>query len=117
MARYACSTVLATSADRIGERITRLLHSCDLELLLQRGDYLIARERPRGAAALAQLVSLEVLMDRTAATEERIAVQFICKNEELPLQAENHCWQVFQRITAALEQDEELTLVELARTE
>jgi hypothetical protein len=116
MARYACSTVLATSAAEIEERITRLLQACDLELLLRRGDYLLARERP-GCAPLAQMVTLEVLMDRTAATDSRISVQFICKNEELPLQARNHCWQVFERVTSALEQNSELALVELARTE
>ena len=116
MARYACSTVLALSADRIDERISLLLSVCDLELLLRRGDYLIARERP-GGAPLAQLVTLEVLMDRTAATDNRISVQFICKNEELPLQSRNHCWQVFERVTAALEQTPELPLIELARTE
>lgn len=49
-----------------------------------------------------KLVTTEVLIDRTTATPELIRMNLVMKNEELPLQTDNHCRQMFDLLQQAL---------------
>lgn len=103
MARYTCSFEITAPVDRLSSLIVEILESCYLDLIYDTGDYIMAREIP-GRVAFPQLVTVEVLIDRTNATARNASVSFVTKNEELPLQVENHCQQMFELVkTAAIE--------------
>jgi len=61
----------------------------------------MAREVP-SRAPFPKLVTAEVLIDRTTATSEAIRMNLVMKNEELPLQTDNHCRQMFDLLQEAL---------------
>jgi hypothetical protein len=65
-----------------------------MEAIYEVEDYLMAREIP-GRVSFAKLVRTEVLIDVTNSTQNTVRLSFVLKNEELPLQHNNHCRQVF----------------------
>ena len=101
MARYTCSFEILTPAERLQSLLIETLESCYLEMIYDTGDYMMARETP-GRVAFPQLVTVEALIDRTNATDNCIQVSFVAKNEELPLQVENHCHQMFDLVRTAV---------------
>ncbi len=74
-----------------------------METIYDLEDYLMAREIP-GRVSFTKLVTAEVLINTTNATDESVTLSFVVKNEELPLNANNHCRQIFDLLRVALEQ-------------
>ena len=67
-----------------------MLADCQLETIYELEDYLMAREIP-GRVSFSKLVAAEVFIDITSATTDAVTVSFVLKNEELPLNRNNHC--------------------------
>ena len=111
MARYTCSYLVKLPIDQIQPSLKEILQSCNFDVLYQTGDYLMAREIP-GEVAFTKLVRVEVLTDTTTATPEEVQVNFVVKNEELPLQLDNHCRQMFNLVTRAIANDNKWQLLE-----
>jgi hypothetical protein len=101
MARYTCSFVVSLPWADLESELIEIFKSCNFDLIYQTHDYLLAREKP-GQVSFAQLVTTEVLIDRTHATHNEIRLDFVVKNEELPLQLHNHCRQLFDLIHQAI---------------
>ncbi len=97
MARYTCSITVAVALENLYQNITEILKSCGLEVLIFREDYVMAREKP-GQFPFAKLATVEVLVDSTRSTMHAADFELVVKNEELPLQSNNHCCQVYQQI-------------------
>lgn len=112
MARYTCSyTLSATSNSNLRQIITEVLQECDLELVYERGEYIMAREIP-GRVSLSKLVEVEVLIDTVRSTQAQMRLTLVAKNEELPLQIDNHCYQSFERLNRAIADSQKWQLVE-----
>ena len=62
----------------------------------------MAREVP-GKMPFAKLVVVEILIDKSTATETESKMSVVVKNEELPLQTDNHCRQLFIYVKEAIE--------------
>ncbi len=111
MARYTCSFTVAVSLDVLQESLIEVLQSCNFDIIYDTGDYLMAREIP-GRIAFAKLVTVEVLIDKSTATAQGVRMNFVIKNEELPLQADNHCRQMFEMVHEAVAENRHWQLVE-----
>ena len=107
MARYTNLFVSVLPANNLRESLLDVLQSCDLHLVYQDGDYMMAKERP-GLVSYSQLATVEVLIGSTDETElvtqnPAATVNLVVKNEELPLKVNNHCHRVFQQVNQAIE--------------
>ena len=71
----------------------------------------MAREKT-GKVSFAKLVTVEVLIDATTATKEEVRISIVVKNEELPLQIDNHCHRMFDLIYQAIAENSNWQLVE-----
>ena len=71
----------------------------------------MAREFP-GRVAFAKLVTVEVLIDKSTATSQEVRMNFVIKNEELPLHLDNHCRQMFDMVQEAVAENRHWQLVE-----
>ncbi|MGA9378303.1 MAG: hypothetical protein WBV73_05990 [Phormidium sp.] len=101
MARYTSSYTVGLPFPRIGKLVVEVLESCPLEITYDTGEYIMAREIP-GKVPYSKLASVEILIDRTTSTEKETKMTLVVKNEELPLQLENHCQQMFQLVSQAI---------------
>lgn len=111
MARYTCLFTVSTSVNNLQRLLGELLESCSFDIIYQTGDYLMAREVP-GQVAFSKLVTVEVLIDRTVATDREVRMNFVIKNEELPLQVDNHCRQMFNLVSQAIADSHQMQLIE-----
>ena len=111
MARYTCSFTIAVSLDHLQQSLIEVLQSCYFDIIYDTGDYLMAREVP-GRVAFAKLVTVEVLIDKSTATAQEVRMNFVIKNEELPLQVDNHCRQMFDMVQEAVAENRHWQLVE-----
>ncbi len=111
MARYTCSFTVAVSVDRLRQLLVEFLHACNLEIIYDTGDYMMARESP-GQVSFTKLVTVEVLIDRTTATDTETRINLVIKNEELPLQVDKHCYQMFELVNRAITENRNWQLVE-----
>lgn len=111
MARYTCSFSVASSLDELKRLLSDTLQTCSFDIIYHTEDYMMAREVP-GRVAFAQLVTVEVLIDKTKATHERVCMSLVAKNEELPLQVNNHCQQLFDQVRQAIAQNPQSQLLE-----
>lgn len=111
MARYTGSYTIALPFDRLRQLVVEVLRSCPFDIIYETSDYLMARETP-GQVSFAKLVTLEVLIDRTTATEKETRMTVVMKNEELPLQVDNHCHQMFNSVNQAIVENRHWQLVE-----
>ena len=111
MARYTCSFTVAVSLDDLQPSLVELLQSCNFDIIYDTGDYLMAREIP-GRVAFAKLVTVEVLIDKSTATAQEVRMNFVIKNEELPLHLDNHCRQMFDMVQEAVAENRHWQLVE-----
>lgn len=111
MARYVCSFTLAVPIENLFPSLREVLKSCNFEILYDAGDYLMGREVP-GHIAFSKLVTAEVLVDRTTATAREVRMSLVIKNEELPLQLDNHCRQIFQSVQKAIADSDRWQLLE-----
>jgi hypothetical protein len=101
MSRYVCHFLVNLSSQNVRLPLRRLLEACRLEPIYEVEDYLMAREVP-GQVAFARLVTAEVLIDVTNATQDSVKITFLVKNEELPLNPNNHCRQMFDLLRYAI---------------
>ncbi len=97
MSRYVCDFLVNLSPQNVRAPLRKLLAVCGLEPIYDLEDYLMAREIP-GRVSFTRLVTAEILIDVTNATQSAVKLSFVLKNEELPLNSNNHCRQVFDRL-------------------
>ncbi|MEB3179688.1 MAG: hypothetical protein VKL59_11730 [Nostocaceae cyanobacterium] len=101
MARYTGYFTVAVAFEHLKEILVDVLQTCNLDIIYDAGDYVMAKEIP-GKVSFSKLVTVEVLIDKTTATETETRMNCVIKNEELPLQVENHCRQMFELVTQAI---------------
>ncbi|WGV26973.1 hypothetical protein [Halotia branconii] len=111
MARYTCSFIVSITIDDLHPLLVDLLQECDLEIQYYTTDYIMAREIP-GNVSFSKLVKAEVLIDKSTATETETRMSIVIKNEELPLQVDNHCRQMFEFIKQTIEESRHWHLIE-----
>lgn len=102
MARYTCSYNVRLSEKDLIVSLKEIFTECDLDLIYERGGYIMAKEKP-GNVAFPKLVEIEVLYDRTKQLEGKIKVDLVAKNEELPLQTNNHCHMICTNIQSVIQ--------------
>ncbi|OUL26135.1 MULTISPECIES: hypothetical protein [unclassified Nostoc] len=111
MARYTCSFIVSVPVEHLQPLLVDLLQDCDLDVQYYTADYIMAREVP-GTVSFSKLVKVEVLIDKSTATETETRLSIVVKNEELPLQLDNHCRQVFEFVKQAIEHSRHWHLIE-----
>lgn len=111
MARYTCFFTVAIPVGNLQRVLNETLESCNLDIIYDTGDYMMAREVP-GQVSFPKLVTVEVLIDKAIATDEEIRMNFVIKNEELPLQVDNHCRQMFNQVSQAVSDNQHWRLIE-----
>ena len=110
MARYLCSYLVKVSLGELKPLLDKLLENCQFETIYQTLDYIMAREIP-GKINFSKLVTVEVLIDSTTAREQEVQVNLVVKNDELPLQTNNHCRQIFEKLQQVLGEDHQWKLI------
>lgn len=101
MARYTTLFRAVSSLDQIRQTLADTLSSCNLNLIYENQEYLVAKEKPGGVKP-AQLATVEVLINPPTASEPSSRVNVVVKNEELPLRTDNHCHQMFELVHRAI---------------
>lgn len=101
MARYTHDLTVAVPLSQFYEQVKEVLRACSFEVLYFKEDFVIAREMP-GNIPFSRLVTVEILVDSTRATQETTHLNVVVKNEELPLQANNHCYQMYEKLNQAI---------------
>lgn len=100
MTRYTRHLTVAVPATDLYQQLIETLESCKLNIIHTSEDYLMARETP-GGIPFTQLVTIEILIDNTRATDTNVQLTMVVKNEELPLKANNHCFQMYNTVSQA----------------
>jgi C4-type Zn-finger protein len=113
MARYTSLYTVAVSLDRFRQLLTDILRSCSLDVIYSSEDYLLARELP-GQVSFAKLVTVEVLIDQPHSQDSEVRMNFVVKNEELPLKSNNHCREIFNMVNQAISENRQWHLIESA---
>lgn len=108
MARYTCS--YRVPPQQLQPSLGEVLKACHFEILYDKSDYVMARETP-GQVPFAQLVTVEVLIDHTNATAAEVQINFVIKNEELPLQLDNHCRQMYELLKETIAENRQWQLI------
>ncbi|MEL7035727.1 MAG: hypothetical protein AAFO04_08955 [Cyanobacteria bacterium J06592_8] len=98
MARYTGFFVIGTRIEELREMMIEMLEPCNLEVMYETPSSIICREFI-GQAPVPQLVTVEVVFDTATSTEFETKMTLVIKNEELPLQVNNHCRQMFELIS------------------
>lgn len=112
MARYTSLFTVGASLDNLRQLLAETLRSCNFDIVYETGDYLVAREVP-GRVAFAKLVTVEVLFDKFPATsDDEVRMNFVVKNEELPLKVDNHCHQKFNLVSQAIVENDQLHFID-----
>ncbi|KAB8316352.1 MULTISPECIES: hypothetical protein [Nostocales] len=111
MARYTCSFILSVPLDQLQPLLVELLQDCNLDVQYYTADYIMAREIP-GHISFLKLVTVEALIDKSTATETETRMSIVIKNEELALQRDNHCRQMFEYVKQAIEDCRHWHLIE-----
>ncbi|MBK1987084.1 hypothetical protein A0J48_005955 [Sphaerospermopsis aphanizomenoides BCCUSP55] len=111
MARYTSSFIVSVPIDHLQALLIDLLQDCGLDVQYYTPDYIMAREIP-GNVSFSKLVTVEVLVDKSSATETETRMSIVIKNEELPLQLNNHCRQIFDFVRQMIEQSRHWHLIE-----
>lgn len=105
MARYTSFYKSAAPSDDLKQFLYEMLRSCNFDVIYDREDYVFAREIP-GGVDYSKLVTVEVLIDRPPSaptrTNRELHMNFVVKNEELPLRIDNHCRQKFNLVNEAV---------------
>ncbi|WP_315786238.1 hypothetical protein [Fischerella sp. JS2] len=111
MARYTCSFILSIPVHHLQPLLVELLQDCNLDVQYSTLDYIMAREIV-GTVSYSKMVTVEILIDKSTATETETRMSIVIKNQELPLQLDNHCRQVFEYIKQAIEESRHWHLIE-----
>lgn len=111
MARYTCLFTIAAPVQNLSQSLVELLEGCHFEIIYSTGDYMMGREIP-GQVPFSKLVTVEVLLDKSASNESETRLSFVVKNEELPLQVNNHCRQIFELLNLRISENRNWRLIE-----
>jgi hypothetical protein len=115
MARYTSFYKSVAPSDDLKRFIFDLLRSCNFDVIYDRDDYVFAREVP-GGVGYSKLVTVEVLIDPPKAAlkpdedDDAYRMNSVVKNEELPLQVDNHCRQKFNLMNEAIQSNQTLNV-------
>lgn len=121
MARYTSLFTISVSLDhpewrsasnRLRHSLSETLRSCSLDVVFDSEDYLVAKEAP-GHVSYTQLVTVEVLIERPV-QDPAVRMNFVVKNEELPLKSNNHCRAMFDSVNRAIAENRQWRLIESA---
>ncbi|NJK99528.1 MAG: hypothetical protein HC910_02805 [Spirulinaceae cyanobacterium SM2_1_0] len=104
MARYICAFSANAPRERLLLSLSEVLQACNFEIIYDTGDYMMGREIP-GRVSFAKLVTVEALVDKTKTNARNARMNFVVKNEELPLQNDNHCRQMFDVVKQAIQEN------------
>lgn len=115
MARYTSFYKSVSPSDDLKQFLFDMLQACNFDVIYDREDYVFAREVP-GGVDYSKLVTVEVLIDRTSPAVQReeghaLQMNFVVKNEELPLKVDNHCRQKFNLVNEAIQSSQALNIV------
>ena len=72
-----------------------------MDTMYETDDYVMAREIP-GQVIFTKLVTSEVSIDVSSTNSDLVTLSFLVKNEELPLNPNNHCRQIFDLLRVAI---------------
>jgi len=103
MARYTNLFSIAMSVSSLRDSLASTLRSCNLTLVYEATDYLVAKEKP-GKVSVSQLATVEVLITPPTSRDTQAKVNLVVRNEELPLSMNNHCQRVFDAVNHAIAQ-------------
>lgn len=102
MARYTNQLMIQAPVSEVRHSLVSALQSCGLDLVYQTRDYLMAKEQA-GAVSYWKLAVIEVLIDTPHhQAVEMPQVNLVVRNEELTLQPNNHCQQIFEAVNQAI---------------
>jgi hypothetical protein len=101
MSRYVCHFLVNLSPQTVRFPLQKLFEACGMETTYETDDYVMAREIP-GQVVFTKLVTAEVSIDITSYAPEAVRLTFLVKNEELPLNINNHCRQTFDLLRMAI---------------
>jgi hypothetical protein len=101
MSRYVCHFLVNLSPQHVRLPLKMLFEACGLDTMYETDDYVMAREIP-GQIIFTKLVTSEVSIDVSRTDPDVVKLSFLVKNEELPLNANNHCRQVFDLLRVAI---------------
>ena len=101
MARYTTLFRVTSSPTQIRQKVADTLTACDLNLIYENGDYLVAKEKP-GGVKYDLLATVEVLINPPTVSEPSARVDLIVQNQELPLRKDNHCHRIFEVVHQAI---------------
>ncbi len=110
MARYTHDLTVAVPLSQFYEQVKAVLSACNFEVLYFKEDFVVARESP-GNIPFSRLVTVEIFVDSTRATPDVTRLNVVVKNEELPLQANNHCYQMYEKLNQAIAENKGWSLI------
>jgi hypothetical protein len=111
MARHTCSFIVSVAIDDLQPLLIELLQDCELDTQYHTADYIMAREIP-GKTAFSKLATVEVLIDKSTATQTESRLSIVVKNEELQSKPDSHCLQMFEFVKQAIEHSHRWHLIE-----
>ena len=114
MSRYVCHFLANLSPQAVRSPLKMLFEACGMDTMYETDDYVMARETP-GGVVFTKLVTCEVSIDLVDPTVETVKLSFLVKNEELPLNPNNHCRQVFELLQVAVAHNYDWEPVDNAR--
>lgn len=101
MARYSNFFKVAAPGSNLRDFLVRTLEACDLSMVYETSDYLVAKEKP-GQVAMNQLATVEVLINPPTHEDAQAKVNLVVRNEELALSLNNHCHRIFSALNEAI---------------
>lgn len=101
MARYTNLFSSISSVPDLRDSLVTTLKSCDLNMVYEAKDYIMAKEKP-GQVSYSKLATIEVLINPPTSSKTDATVNLVVHNEELPLSTNNHCQQVFEVVNQAV---------------
>ena len=101
MGHYSCVMNLPTDRQAVRYELQELLNGREFDVVYDSPSYWVVREQT-GCVALSQLVTVEMYLDSKAGGE--VELTCVAKNQELPLQKNNHCQQVFESVKTVLDE-------------
>jgi hypothetical protein len=101
MSRYVCHFLVNLSPQNVRLPLKMLFEACGMETMYETDDYVMAREIP-GQIIFTKLVTSEVSIDVSGTDPDVVRLSFLVKNEELPLNSNNHCRQIFDLLRVAI---------------
>jgi hypothetical protein len=101
MSRYVCHFLVNLSPQHVRLPLKMLFEACGMDMMYETDDYVMAREIP-GQIIFTKLVTSEVSIDVSGTDPNMVKLSFLVKNEELPLNPNNHCRQIFDLLRVAI---------------